>query len=126
LPCCSSAGDKLRSELSSTSVELQQERAQRQQAEAEGEVARLQLGGTKQHMAKTAAELERERETAAAMKDRVNKLNANFMQTSEWQLAKHVAGAACLRAVAGAADSCMAESVCIMKWDNRCWLWPPA
>ena len=37
-------------------------------------------------MAKTAAELERERETAAAMKDRVNKLNANFMQTSEWQL----------------------------------------
>jgi hypothetical protein len=83
---CHRAGDKLRGELSSTSAELQQERAQRQQAEAEGEAARLQLGGTKQQMAKTAAELERERETAAAMKDRVNKLNANFMQTSEWQL----------------------------------------
>ncbi len=49
----------------------------------ESESLRLNLGGMRQHMAKTAAELERERETAAAMKDRVNKLNANFIQTSD-------------------------------------------
>jgi hypothetical protein len=77
----------MRTEMATTTSELtskaQRELAARMAAEAEAEAARLQLGGTKQQMAKTAAELERERETAAAMKDRVNKLNTNFMQTSE-------------------------------------------
>jgi membrane-associated HD superfamily phosphohydrolase len=77
----------MRTEMATTTSELtskaQRELAARMAAEAEAEAARLQLGGTKQQMAKTAAELERERETAAAMKDRVNKLNTNFMQTSD-------------------------------------------
>jgi hypothetical protein len=86
LACCSAA-DKLRTELATTTTDLsgklQREQAAHIAAAAEAEAARLQLGGTQQQMAKTAAELERERETAAAMKDRVNKLNTNFMKTSE-------------------------------------------
>jgi hypothetical protein len=78
-------GDKLRSELATTTAELKEARIMSYEMAKQGEELRLQLGGTKQHMAKTAAELESEAETTAAMKDRVNKLNANFMQTSESQ-----------------------------------------
>ncbi len=81
------AADKLRTDLSSTQAEREAARAAQAAAEeqlaVESEALRLKLGGMKQHMAKTAAELERERETAAAMKDRVNKLNTNFIQTSD-------------------------------------------
>ncbi len=81
------AADKLRTDLSSTQAELEAAKAARAAAEAarvsDSESLRLKMGGMRQHMAKTAAELERERETAAAMKDRVNKLNANFIQTSD-------------------------------------------
>jgi hypothetical protein len=77
----------MRTEMANTTSALtskaQKELAARMAAEAEAEALRLNMGGMKQHMAKTAAELERERQTAAAMKDRVNKLNANFIQTSE-------------------------------------------
>jgi membrane-associated HD superfamily phosphohydrolase len=77
----------MRTEMANTTSALtskaQKELAARMAAEAEAEALRLNMGGMKQHMAKTAAELERERQTAAAMKDRVNKLNANFIQTSD-------------------------------------------
>ncbi len=102
-PC---AGEKLRGELVATGEELQQERSERQQAEAEGEALRLQLGSTKQQLASTAEEAEEARlqlgtvkqqlaksaveagsakETVEEMKARVSKLNQNFIQTSEWQ-----------------------------------------
>jgi septal ring factor EnvC (AmiA/AmiB activator) len=80
---CLPAGDKLRSELASTSAELQQVRSTSYEMAKQGEELRLQLGGVKQSMAKTSTELEKEQETAAAMKERVSKMNQNFIQTSE-------------------------------------------
>jgi hypothetical protein len=56
----------------------------KEQLISEGEALRLELGGIKQQMAKNAIELKKEREVASAMKERVAKLNANFIQTSEW------------------------------------------
>jgi hypothetical protein len=80
--------EKLRADLTATESDLVSakaaEAAAKEQLITEGEALRLELGGIKQQMAKNAAELSKERETAAALKERVMKLNTNFMQTSGW------------------------------------------
>ncbi len=52
-------------------------------AVAEAEALRLQLGGIKQQMAKANLEADKAKETAEEMRAHVNKLNQNFIQTSE-------------------------------------------
>ncbi len=103
--------DKLRNELASTttdlSTKLQREAAARVAAEAESEHVRLSLGGTKQQMAKTAAELQKEREVAAEMKARVKALNVTYMNSGGWQAAGGHPACAC----------CSGQLVC-MVWTS--------
>jgi hypothetical protein len=91
-PVCAflpTTGDKLRSELASTTAELtaqlQLEQGTREAAVAEAEALRLQLGGIRQQMAKVHHEADSAKETAQEMRARVANLNQNFMQTGEWQ-----------------------------------------
>jgi multidrug efflux pump subunit AcrA (membrane-fusion protein) len=88
-------GDKLRAELAATTAELQRALAEKQRAEADGEAARLQLGTVKQQLAKSAVEAQEARGNVEEMKGRVNKLNNNFMHTSEWRCACHACLPAC-------------------------------
>ncbi len=81
-------GTTLRQQLATSEAALKDakaaEAAIKVAMDTEGEALRLQLGGMKQRMATNTVELEKEREVAAAMKERVVKLNINFTQTSGW------------------------------------------
>ncbi len=88
------AGDKLRGELASTKAELEAQQAAKEAAlEAERsakaelvhatESLRLNMGGMQQQLAVTTNELEKERASAADMKERLTKLNSAFISTSE-------------------------------------------
>jgi hypothetical protein len=79
--------DQLRTELATTTTDLssklQREAAARAAAEVEAESSRLGLGNMSQQMAKTAAELEKERNVAQEMKSRVVALNKTYMENGE-------------------------------------------
>ncbi len=87
------SGDKLRHELTVTTADLssklQAAEAARAAAAAEAESSRLGLGSMSQQMAKTVAELEREREVAQEMKTRVVQLNQSFMITGQRSRISH-------------------------------------
>jgi hypothetical protein len=91
------AGDKLRGELASTKAELeaqqaakeaalQAERSAKLELEAATESLRLNMGGMQQQLAVTTSELEKERASAADMKERLNKLNSAYISSSEPRL----------------------------------------
>ena len=65
--------------MSSMAQQLEAERQAAVQAAAEAEAARLGQGGLRQQLAKTVAELDKQSGTAQEMKDRLAKLNSNYM-----------------------------------------------
>jgi uncharacterized coiled-coil protein SlyX len=84
----------MRTELASTKAELEaQQAAQEEALEAERsarlEMAaatdslRINVGGMQQQLAATSSELAKERDQAANMKERLNKLNSAYSGTSE-------------------------------------------
>jgi hypothetical protein len=101
---CFLAADKLRTELATTttdlSTKLRSAVAARAAAEAEAESSRLGLGSMSQQMAKTAAELDKERSTAQELKARVMAQN------------KHGEGRVCCWQRAGCSGVSRAVSAC--------------
>lgn len=130
------AADKIRSEMAATTGDLSSrlaaERASAEQLAATSDELRLQLGGVKQQMAKNAAELQRERQIAAEMKERVKAINQTYQASgdvlrSELESAKRTPSALAqlvpvemLRNQLGSSSQALAQADDRLKWVPCC------
>jgi hypothetical protein len=134
------AADKIRSEMAATTGDLSSrlaaERASAEQLAATSDELRLKLGGVKQQMAKNAAELQRERQIAADLKERVKAINQTYQASgdvlrSELEAVRRTPGAMAqvapvqvLRSQLGSSSQALEQAEDRLKWVPCCWLLP--